>query len=234
MMPPSPNTIPAPHSRTEEVFSSTAAAYDQARAKLIPCFTQLYNTAVSLLPAGTAHVLDLGAGTGLLSHFVRQRFPDAHLAMIDSSEPMLAQAQQRFTRDPHTAFFLGDYTVHPWGSEYDAVVSALSIHHLSDNAKGALFARVLAALKPGGVFVNAEQILQSTPELEAHAKAAWLSEVHALGATEQQIADSLLRQTEDRCSTVADQLTWMREAGLAEAHSAFASGRFAVLFGRRP
>ena len=228
------NRTPMQSSRTEAVFSSTAATYDPARAKLIPCFAEFYATTVSLLPADTDHVLDLGAGTGLLSAFVRNRFPDAYLEMIDNSEPMLAQARQRFNHDQETAFCLGDYTTCPWGSEFDAVVSALSIHHLSNEAKRALLVRTLPALKPGGVFINAEQILQPTPELEAQAKSQWLAEVRALGATEPQIADSLLRQTEDRCSTVADQLGWMVEAGFTQVRCAFLKGRFAVFFGMNP
>ena len=221
-------------SRTEAVFSATASTYDPARAKLIPCFVELYGTAVSLLPAATGHVLDLGAGTGLLSAWVRERFPDASLHLIDQSEPMLTQARQRFERDPEAIFTLGDYTTCPWGSSYDAIISALSIHHLRDDRKRTLFARILAALKPGGIFLNAEQILQPTPELEAGAQARWLADVRALGATEQQITDSLLRQTEDRCATVADQLRWLREAGFAQVRCAFLSGRFAVLYGTRP
>jgi len=42
----------------------------------------------------------------------------------------------------------------PW----DAVVSALAVHHLDDAGKRALFGRLHAALTPGGVFVNAEQV----------------------------------------------------------------------------
>lgn len=220
--------------RTEAVFSSTAATYDPARAKLIPCFSDFYGTAVALLPANTDHVLDLGAGTGLLSAFVRERFPNAYLHLIDNSEPMLTQAQQRFSRDQETAFTLGDYTTCPWGASYDAVISALSIHHLTDEAKRALFARILHALKPGGVLVNAEQILQPTPELEAAARLEWVAEVRALKATKQQIADSLFRQTEDRCATTDDQLAWMSHAGYTDIHCAFTEGRFAVLYGRRP
>lgn len=45
-------------------------------------------------------------------------------------------------------------TPRPW----DAIVSALAIHHLDDAAKRELFARVHAALAPGGMFVNAEQV----------------------------------------------------------------------------
>jgi tRNA (cmo5U34)-methyltransferase len=38
------------------------------------------------------------------------------------------------------------------------VVSALAIHHLDDDAKQDLNARVREVLRPGGVFVNAEQV----------------------------------------------------------------------------
>jgi tRNA (cmo5U34)-methyltransferase len=219
--------------RTEAVFTSTAATYDPARAKLIPCFAEFYAAAISLLPEHTNHVLDLGAGTGLLAAFVRERFANAHLHMIDNSSAMLDQARARFSRDQETAFTLADYTVCPWGEKYDAIVSALSIHHLPDDAKRKLFARILAALKPGGVFINAEQILQPTPELESRARQDWLAEVRALGATEEQIAASLLRQTEDRCATIADQLRWLAAAGFTHPRCTFEQGRFAVLTAAR-
>ncbi len=219
--------------RTEAVFSATASTYDPARAKLIPCFAAFYGAAVSALPEHTEHVLDLGAGTGLLSAFVRQRFPDAYLHMMDSSAPMLEQARARFEGDQETVLELADYTTAIKPRGYDAVVSALSIHHLPDSAKREVFARAFTALTRGGVFVNAEQILQPSVDLEAQAKEDWLTEVRALGATEEQISDSLLRQTEDRCATVDDQLEWMRVAGFADARCIFQQGRLAVFVGTR-
>ena len=216
-----------------QVFESTAATYDDARRRLIPCFDEFYGTTIRLLPEATDHVLDLGAGTGLLSAFVRRRFPESHLHLIDSSEAMLAQARQRFRRDQKTSFELADYTraITPM-RQYDAVVSALSIHHLEDADKRSLFATILGALQPDGVFLNADQILQPTPELEEAAKAEWLEQVRALKATDEQVASSLLRQREDRCATVADQLQWMTQAGFVETSCAFEQGRFAVLVGR--
>lgn len=219
--------------RTREVFDTTAASYDPARARLIPGFDRFYGTALELIPAGAKHILDLGAGTGLFSAMVRARFPHASLRLVDNSEPMLAQARERFSGDDQVVFQLGDYSSADWGGGFDAIVSALSIHHLEDAAKRALFRRIHEGLRPGGVFVNAEQILAPTPELEAQAKAAWLNEVRALGATEEQVRASLLRQTEDRCSTVEDQLRWLREAGFTETGCAYQQGRFAVLQARR-
>ncbi len=219
---------------TRDVFDRTAPTYDPARRALIPCFDQLYGTAVALLPGHTDRVLDLGAGTGLLSAFVRKRFPDARLHLIDNAPAMLRQARERFSRDGEVLCQAGDYTSCEWGGSYDAVVSALSIHHLSDDAKQRLFRRILPALRPGGVFVNAEQILAPNPELEAEARQRWLEQAGALGATAQQIRDSLLRQAEDRCATIADQLQWLSGAGFTDARCAFHSGRFAVLTAVRP
>ena len=215
------------------VFDITARSYDKARSRLIPCFEDFYQTAVALIPADADNVLDLGAGTGLLSAFVRERFPRAHLHLIDSSEPMLVQARERFKHDQKATFQLADYTESVAQRNYDAVVSALSIHHLLDEAKQRLFRDIHAALKPGGVFVNAEQILAPTQELEAQARVEWLTEVRTRGATEAQIEASWLRQAEDRCATVSSQLKWMSDAGFKDVACAFEQGRFAVLFGTR-
>jgi len=218
---------------TKHVFDATAANYDADRARLIPGFESFYRWAVDLLPANADHILDLGAGTGLLSAFIRARFPDAYLHLIDVSEPMLTQARARLGKDQEVHYQVDDYTTADWGSQYDAVVSALSIHHLEDSAKQALFRKIHQALKPGGVFINADQVLGPTPVLEARYKQLWLDQVRANGATEQQIADSLYRQQEDRCASVEDQLTWMRAAGFADADCWFKDNRFAVLAGTR-
>ena len=54
-----------------------ASEYDVSRRRLIPCYDLLYATAADLaahsinVPSPT--ILDLGAGTGLLSEFVMQK-----------------------------------------------------------------------------------------------------------------------------------------------------------------
>jgi len=219
---------------SKSVFDATAATYDRDRMKLIPGHERFYAAALELIPFDADHILDLGAGTGLFTAMVRAQFPDAYLHLIDISEPMLEQAKARFLRDQETVFQVGDYTTAPWGSSYDAIVSALSIHHLEDDRKQALFARVLEALKPGGVFINADHIAGPTPALEELYQQRWLSQVRKQGATAQQIADSLFRQQEDRRSPVEDQLAWMRAAGFTHVDCHYKDSSFAVLTGTRP
>ena len=221
-------------STTQTIFDITAPTYDADRAKLIPCFDAFYRRTTDLIAHDAKLILDLGAGTGLLSQFVRQWYPDAHIVLADLSEPMLAKARTRLAGDSNVTFEVTDYTTAPINGTYDSIVSALSIHHIDDDAKRALFAKIFRALRPGGTFVNAEQVAGPTPALDAVYKSLWLQQVREGGATPDQIADSLYRQQDDRCASVEEQLHWMREAGFTDADCWFKDNRFAVLAGTRP
>ena len=223
----------------DDVFTATAATYDEERARLIPGFARFYGWAVKLVPVEAGKVLDLGAGTGLLAEKVRAKLPAARLELVDISEAMLARARVRFAGDEGVVFRVADYSaeemtggaVEELMGGYDAVVSALSIHHLEDGAKRVLFGRVWKWLRPGGLFVNADQVLGPTAALETRYRAAWLAGVRELGATERQVEESLFRQQADRCAPVETQMEWMREAGFAEVDCWYKDGCFAVMTG---
>lgn len=218
---------------TKEVFDATASTYDRDRAKLIPGCDAFYRWAVELIPAGAKTIVDLGAGSGFLTQLVRQRFPNARIHLIDFSSSMLDLARKRLRDDPSLTFTESDYASEPIPADVCSIVSSLSIHHLDDAAKRRVFSKAYEALKPRGVFVNAEQVAGPTPELDDRYRALWLQQVRALGATGQQIADSLYRQQQDRCVDVGRQLAWMREAGFADADCWYKEARFAVLAGTR-
>jgi tRNA (cmo5U34)-methyltransferase len=218
---------------TKAVFDATASTYDRNRSRLIPGCDSFYRWAIDLIPAQAKKILDLGAGSGLLSALIRQRFPQAQIHLIDFSGPMLDLARARLGDDPRIIYQQADYVTDPLPQNLCAVVSSLSIHHLEDADKRTVFARIYQSLAPGGVFINAEQVAGPTPALDARYKSLWLEQVRAAGATEQQIADSLYRQQEDRCASVEDQLTWLRAAGFADADCWYKENRMAVLSGTK-
>jgi tRNA (cmo5U34)-methyltransferase len=214
-------------------FEAHAEDYDAERRRLLPCFDAFYAAAidaVGLSGRPPERVLDLGAGTGLLAGFVAQAFPAARLTLLDGAGAMLGQARERLGERP--SYVVGDLADPLPGGPWDAVVSALAIHHLTDAAKRDLFARVRAALAPGGVFVNAEQVAGESPWLDAvyverHERAA-----RALGATEAEWAAAARRMSHDLCATAEDQLAWLRDVGFADVGCFWRDGRFAVLLAR--
>ena len=224
------NSVP---NLTREVFDATASTYDRDRARLIPGCDTFYRWTLDLIPAHATSIVDLGAGSGLLSLLVRERFPSAQIYLIDFSGPMLELARKRLGESSEVTFIQADYATEPIPSEVSAVVSSLSIHHLEDEAKRRVFRKCWEALKPGGVFVNAEQVAGPTPELEQRYRALWLEQVRKLGATEEQISDSFYRQQQDRCVDVERQLDWMREAGFTDADCWYKEARLAVMSGTR-
>ncbi|WP_089841691.1 class I SAM-dependent methyltransferase [Granulicella pectinivorans] len=218
---------------TKTVFDTTASTYDVDRAKLIPGCGRFYQWAIDLIPRKAKRIVDLGAGSGLLSILIRERFPEAELHLVDFSAPMLDKARERMGSDDRVFYHQADYLKDSLPEDVCSVASALSIHHLEDEGKKLLFGKVYGMLRTNGVFVNADHIAGPSAKLEERYQATWLEQVRANGASEQQIADSLYRQKEDRRAPVGEQLGWMRRAGFRDVDLWFKDNCFAVMSGTK-
>ena len=164
--------------RIQQLFDKAAQNYDLARRQLIPGFDDFYATAIDIIPHpadAEIEILDLGAGTGLLSALVAQAYPQATFTLVDISGQMLEQAKQRFANEPDRfRFEVMDYAREPLPGNYHVIMSAMSIHHLTDADKLALFGRVCEGLHSGGIFINADPVLGDTPAIQQYYHNTWL------------------------------------------------------------
>jgi tRNA (cmo5U34)-methyltransferase len=162
-------------------------------------------------------------------------FPEARVTLVDISGGMLEMARRRFAADPERfAFRVMDYAGEEEWGVYDIVVSALSIHHLEDSGKREVFRRAYESLSPGGVFVNAEQVLGATPEMGARYYEYWLRRAREAGVGERDLAASLDRMKQDKSATLAAQLGWLTEAGFEAVDCVYKDHQFAVYGGYKP
>lgn len=222
----------------QEAFNTAATDYDNLRSILIPCFDDFYKTAVEIIPGertAPLKILDLGAGTGLYSGMVQAMFPNAEFTLLDLAVEMLEKAKSRFGRmGKSSKILIGNYVEADLGGYYDLVISALSIHHLFDADKERLYQRIYNVLSPGGMFVNADQVLGKTPNLEKLYRQNWLDSVRALGISEEDLKAAQKRMEYDRMATLDIQLSWLEAAGFEDVDCWYKNFSFAVFGGYRP
>jgi len=213
-----------------------ATTYDSERRRLIHCFDEFYGTAVELVARfcpNAPNILDLGAGTSILSAAIVERVPTATIHLLDASSEMLHQAASRLAK------WQPQITVQSLSEElpkgpFDAIVSALAIHHLDDTSKRELYDRILSARSPGGIFINAEQVSGRSARLQNLIEAVHIDRARALGSPEEEIEGAIQRMSYDKCATVSDQVAWLSEIGFEDAECLFRSFRFSVFAGWKP
>ncbi|MBN1304797.1 MAG: class I SAM-dependent methyltransferase [Anaerolineales bacterium] len=204
-----------------ETFDETIDYYDRWMKIALPGYTDLFGTAVGLVPypvQDPIRVLDLGAGTGLFSSHILERYPQASFVLYDLAEKMLGAARQRFEgQQDQFRYIVGDYRALNAETDYEVVISSLSIHHLTHADKQALFRKIFTALKPGGVFLNIDQVKGPTPEIQEMYWNRWLARVRRSDATEDQVQASIeRRRTYDIDALLTDQLAWLTQAGFTQ------------------
>lgn len=95
--------------------------------------------------------LELGAGTGRATQFVRLAFPKAKIVALDLSAPYLKKAQKRLLKYPRHDYVEGDAAKVPFvDSHFDAVYSVFLFHELPFETRKAVIAESLRVLKKGG------------------------------------------------------------------------------------
>lgn len=216
----------------QKQFNAVSAKYDRQRPLLIPCFQDFYRMALKVADqVESVHsILDIGAGTGLLSAFFKQKFPKAHCTLVDFSEEMLQKAKTRFIGEEGFSFRQEDITQADFGEDqYNLVISSLAIHHLEDEQKKVLFQKIHKSLRKGGYFINADQVLGENETAEAFFKSDWTNHVlnqQKLTAEEKETAFKRVRL--DKMAKLSDQLRWLEEAQLYDAHCYYQYMNFVV------
>ena len=150
-----------------------------------------------LIPHDTGseiHVLDIGAGYGLLSEQVLERFPRAQVVCHDFSEPMFAHAKERLARaSERVSFAKGDLRDPSWHASlsgpFDAVVSSIAIHNVRYPERiRAIYSETFPLVGPGGCFFNYDMLSSGTDASPSEVEPA----------------------------TLENQLRWLREAGFRD------------------
>ncbi len=128
-------------------FSAAAETYDRhARPQL-----SLAQSVISMLPEMyPEQILDLGAGTGLLTRLLTERFPDVPIDAVDVAEKMIEHSRARFACFPQINWIVGDAQTFWGGDRYPLIVSSAALHWVSDLRQTC--ENIFQNMEPGGTF----------------------------------------------------------------------------------
>jgi tRNA (cmo5U34)-methyltransferase len=116
--------------------------------------------------------LDLGAGTGAASRALLGEYPRASAILGEYSPQMMDEGHRLLSEFKGRYRYVElDMLAAEWPSDVpdqlDAVVSALSIHHLPDDRKRSTFKEIRQRLRPGSWYINYDPIRAPNETLEA-------------------------------------------------------------------
>ena len=220
----------------KRAFDATASRYDAQRKWIIPEMDDYYSAAVWAAECKNPRptILDIGAGTGLFSALMLQKFPNAHLTLVDLSESMLGIAKERFADHSDVRYIAGDYSNVDFAGRYDLICSALSIHHLEHDEKRRLYKKIFEALNPGGMFVNADQVLGETAAINRRYMDYWDEFLVPCPLSPEDKKQMLYRRdTFDKNEKLSVQLAWMTDCGFSEIDVVYKNRLFVVFTGRK-
>lgn len=131
-----------------ESFRQKGSDWDEMRALGLPA-QAVEDALLSLVPAGSGALLDIGTGTGRVLELLALRVRQA--LGVDASRSMLALARSRLAGPDygHCAVRLADMYRLPLASaSFDIVVMQMVLHHAED--PGLVLAEAARVLRPGG------------------------------------------------------------------------------------
>ena len=210
-------------------------AYDETIRRFIPGYDAMLEVAArSLASVRPGLALDLGAGTGALAETLLLHGDAGTVELIDVDAEMLAQARLRLARfGARVRFrqtsFLGALP------PCDAAAASLALHHIpSIEEKRAVYGRIRAALRPGGLFVNADAVMPAGQAEQAAAYEAWAEHMVACGIERSRAFEHFAEWAdEDTYFPLEAELDALRSAGF-DAECVWRQRSMAVVAGRRP
>jgi tRNA (cmo5U34)-methyltransferase len=203
---------------SDEAFVADWIERQEARAaERRPLFAKMR----AVLPRGldeSFRYANIGAGPGNLDELILDRYTGAQAVLIDGSQPMLTFARKRLERFGDRAQFVTADVGQPgWldaaQGPFDIVVAARAIHHAGNPDRiRQLFREIHSILAPGGVFINLDYVRFTNPVFQQ------------LGVWSGEDPDASFQIATPHMTLPAsleDQLTWLREAGFAEAECVY-------------
>ena len=176
-------------------FANQYTMFEQQRTRPVRDLV----AAIPNTDVGTA--VDLGCGPGNSTEVLAERFPQAHVTGMDSSDDMLVDARKRL---PRLNFELADIGAWHSAQRLDVILANASLQWLPDHAT--LYPHLVHQLNPGGTLAvqTPDNLDEPAHRLarEVAADGPWAAKIGAVKHNERHTASYYYELLSKHCSTV--------------------------------
>jgi tRNA (cmo5U34)-methyltransferase len=211
-------------------FKDYYEIYDQVVLKMMPFYPEMHRDIVGQIAKEkkkNLKILELGFGTGTLTYRTIKEYPNAEVLGIDNNIENISKANEKLKDFSNFKYIKDDFKSFETKELFDAIVSALSMHHLSDEEKQEYFKFIFNRLEFGGKFIIGD-IVKSDDEEEWH---RYL--VDTMGEEGEYRWQTHKNNKEDKPSTLENQLLWLKQAGFDKVEVVNKWFNFYVFYGEK-
>jgi tRNA (cmo5U34)-methyltransferase len=221
----------------EDFYDQLSSRYTELISRCVPRYDEMFYNLFYYLPDGLhpERILDLGCGTGNLTAAALQHFPDVEIHALDISADILNECRTRFAANTNIHYHQQDlcYLDFP-GESFDLIISSIAIHHIKDADKVKLYQKLHRIIKPGGIFVFADQARGINYQIYQKHIARWHQEALKLGSTESDWQLWMAHQdAHDHHSPVGWHLKQLEAAGFTEVDVIWKNLLWTVVWSRK-
>lgn len=205
----------------------TLSQYDRDIVNAIPghkamhtCIAEYLRTNKDLWPK-PVNMLDLGVGSGITSAIARDVLGNVNLTVVDFSQTMLENAKKKLGNDDNVHYILDDYSNTDFDKQYDVILTAIGLHHQTDDGKRTLFKKIYKALTTNGVFILGDLMSEKDKEQNALATAKHFHQLVDHATDEKTLAEWAHHHLYLNVLTPReDQKQWLEDVGFT-VHTVF-------------
>lgn len=171
---------------------------------------------------GAKRLLDVGCGAGNYAIKLLGKIPNCDVTLLDLSRPMLDRAMERVgaATNGNVETLQADVREADLGRErFDVIVTASTLHHLrTDEDWQAVFAKLFAALRPGGSLWIYDLLESDSPEIATLDRAGYAEYLEALGGSDYVEKVFTYIEAEDTPRSLEYQLELLKQVGFSRTH----------------
>lgn len=218
-------------------YDQLSHRYTELISRCVPRYDELFYNLFYYIPDDLhpQQILDLGCGTGNLTEAAVKHYPHAAIHALDVSGEILEECRNRFAAHTNISYHQQDFSQLEFAEEsFDLVISSIAIHHIPDEEKVKLYRKLHGLLKPGGIFVFADQTKGINDEIYWKHIYRWKEEAFKLGSDD---ADWQLwmehQEAHDYHAPVSFHLQELTQAGFREVDVIWKNIMWVVMLGAK-